>query len=120
MRKCDMRLLDNAAIVSALATSTGKPHMLLEATRDGVETLRSLSPAPLDADVVDALAQDGCAVVAFSSFVDGALGFHSLEQRILAEKVRGVSLRLVQSDGKARIHEALSYPVVAMPLRRAA
>ena len=115
-----MTLLDNAAIVAALATATGRPHMLVLATQNGVADLRACSTVILSADVVAGLADEGRAIVSGTSFVDGALEFHRLEKALVANRIQGVTLRLAQSDGSVRIHDGVDCPVVAMPLRAAA
>jgi len=110
-----MRLLDNAAVVSALAVATRRPHMLIECAPGCIGGLRAMQPAVLPAEVLDALATDGSAITCGETFVDGALDFWNVEQRLIAGNVVGVSLRLAQDNGTIRVHEAISHPVVAMP-----
>lgn len=110
-----MRLLDNAAIVSALAVATGRPHMLIECLPDCIGNLRAMQPAVLPSDVVDALEADGWAITSGDDFVEGALAFYNVEQRLIAERTVGVSLRLAQGNGSVRMHEVIVHPTVAMP-----
>lgn len=110
-----MRLLDNAAVVSALAVATGRPHMLIECVPGCIGNLRAMQPAVLSSDIVDALDADGRAIVSGDDFVEGALAFYNAEQRLIAERVVGVSLRLAQGNGSVRVHEAIVHPTVAMP-----
>jgi len=115
-----MRLLDTAAVVAALATATGRPHMLVRATSKGVMAMRCAQTELLPSDVLEALDADGSAIVSGSTFVDGALGFWNLEQALVAQRIQGVTMRLVQADGSVRIHDGVDAVVARMPMRAAA
>jgi hypothetical protein len=115
-----MTLLDDAAIVSALAAATGRPHMLVLATPNGVADLRACSTVILSTDIIASLADEGRAIVSGTSFVDGALEFQRIEKALIDNRIQYVTVRLAHSDRSVRIHDGIDCPVVAMPLRAVA
>lgn len=114
-----MKPLDMDAVVATLATSTGRPHMIIGAGPRGIEALRGTSATRFVEGTVDMLEAQGFAIVSFGSFVEAALDFCAVQDEILADRLPNVSLRLVQADGSVRQQNSVA-AIVDMPLGQAA